>query len=360
MALGFLVIGLVLLVAGAELLVRGASRLATQVGFPPLIIGLTVVAFGTSTPELAVSLRSSLSGQPDLALGNVLGSNVFNILFVLGISAVITPLIVSQQLVRFDVPVMIGISIVMWILGWDDSLSRWDGVILVVLLAIYLGILIGLGRGDELTEEIAPDEGATRLDLNRTALHLVQIGVGIGLLVLGSRGLVQGAVAIAQALGLSELVIGLTVVAIGTSTPEGVTSIVACLRGHPDISVGNMIGSNIFNILAVLGLTSLLAPQGLSIPPEAQGFDIPVIIAVALACLPIFATGHRIARWEGMVFLAYQVLYLVYQVLSESQRQMLPLFHQITAVFVIPLTVVTLAIVLFRWVRGLTRSEGNA
>lgn len=363
MAVGLLVIGLVLVVAGADLLVKGASQLATRLGIPPLMIGLTVVAFGTSTPELAVSLRSSWIGQPELALGNVLGSNVFNILFVLGLSAVITPLIVSRQLVHFDVPVMIGISILVWLLGWDGQLSRWDGGLLLIILGIYLVLLLRLGRGEELMEEVetagseGPDPEAAAQAVPSTLIHGLQIGAGVGLLVLGSRGLVQGAVGIAMALGLSELVIGLTVVAIGTSTPEGVTSIVACLRGQPDLSVGNMIGSNILNLLAVLGLTSLITPEGMVVPLEAQRFDIPVIIAVALACLPIFATGHRIARWEGLVFLAYQVLYLIYQVLSESQKQMLPVFHQITAVFVVPLTILTLVVLIYRWVWVREESE---
>lgn len=354
MAVVLLVIGLALLVYGAELLVKGASQLAVQMAVPPLVIGLTVVAFGTSTPELAVSLSSSLSGQPELALGNVLGSNVFNILFILGLSALITPLVISQQLVRFDVPVMIAISVLMWILSWDDQLSRWDGGLLLGILGVYLGVLLRLGRGEELVEEIPVAEDLTEKSpsgLKSMARHCLYILLGMTLLISGSRLLVMGAVALAAALGLSELVIGLTVVAIGTSTPEGITSIVACLRGYPDLSVGNMIGSNILNILAVLGLTSLVAPDGLSIPLEAQQFDIPVIIVVALACLPIFATGHRIARWEGLVFLAYQVLYLIYQVLSESQRQMLPLFHQITAVFVVPLTILTVVILIYRWIR---------
>jgi cation:H+ antiporter len=339
--------GLGLLVLGAEWLVKGASRLAAALGISPLVIGLTVVAYGTSAPEMAVSVKSALAGQGDLALGNVVGSNVFNVLFILGASAIVAPLAVSSQLVRLDVPVMIGLSILTLLLAGDGSIGRLDGAILFAGAVAYTVFQIRQSRREPaaVRDEYAQEYGPGR---SSTAANLAFVVAGLGLLVLGSRWLVSGAVAFAQSLGVSELVIGLTIVAAGTSLPEVATSILATVRGERDIAVGNVVGSNIFNVLAVLGLSALASPAGLPAPAALVRFDLPVMIAVALACLPIFASGARIARWEGALFLCYYIAYTAYLVLAARQHDALPAFSAVMEAFVLPLTAVTLAVVGWR------------
>ncbi|OHC31832.1 MAG: sodium:calcium antiporter, partial [Pseudomonadales bacterium RIFCSPLOWO2_02_FULL_63_210] len=315
----YLIAGLVLLVAGAEVLVRGAAKLAAQFGIPPLVIGLTVVAFGTSAPETAVSIQAAMNGSGDLAIGNVIGSNIANVLLILGMTALIAPLIVSRQLIRLDVPIMIGASLVVYALAWDGGLSRLDGALLFAGVVAYSGFLIISSLRDK--SAAADDEFAKEFGLHQAPkpyawlINLVLIVAGLVLLVSGSNFLVEGAVSLARALGLSELIIGLTVVAIGTSLPELATSIMAAFRGERDIAVGNIVGSNIFNLLCVLGLASLVSPLAISVSPNALAFDFPVMIAVAVACLPIFFSGYRINRWEGLLFLAYYLAYTLYLVL---------------------------------------------
>ncbi len=344
MTLLLFLLGLVALVVGAEWLVRGSSRLAAALGVSPLVIGLTVVAFGTSSPELAVSVQASWSGQADLALGNVVGSNVFNVLFILGISAVITPLAVAHQLLRLDVPVMIAVSVLTLVLGLDGAIDRTDGILFVAGLLGYLGWLIRTSRREVAAEQAARPPGEEEIAAGRVLFNVVLIVAGLGALVLGSRWLVQGAVAIATALGVSQLVIGLTVVAAGTSLPEVAASIAAAVRGERDIAVGNVVGSNIFNILAVLGLSSLVSPSGVQVSAEALEFDIPVMIAAAVACLPVFYTGGTISRWEGIVFLGYYAAYTAYLILNETRHAGMATFQAAMLWFVIPLTVITLAV----------------
>jgi cation:H+ antiporter len=353
MAIFFFVTGLIFLIVGAEALVRGASRLATVIGISPLVIGLTVVAFGTSSPELAVSVNSALSNQASLAVGNVVGSNIFNVLFILGLSALIVPLVVSQQLVRFDVPIMIAISIVVLIFSLDGNFSRTDGLMLVACLAIYVSFLIYQSRRENaaVKEEYAKEFGTGTSVKSSWAKNIVMVLGGLALLVLGSRWLVNGAVSFAQYLGVSELVIGLTIVAAGTSLPEVVTSVVAAVRGERDIAVGNVVGSNIFNIMGVLGCASIVAPAGIEVAPAVSRFDIPVMIVVAFACLPIFYTGGLISRKEGVLFLGYYAAYTLYLVLAASDHDALPSFSAAMLFFLIPLTMVTLIIVALREMR---------
>ena len=297
------VLGLLLLAAGAEILVRGASRLAAALKISPLVIGLTVVAFGTSAPEMAVSVRSAFSGQAgaDLALGNVVGSNIFNILLILGLSATITPLVVTQQLVRRDVPIMIGVSVLMLLLAFDGSISRWNGLLLFGGIIAYTAFAIIQGRkeGSAVQKEYAQEYADKPKGVVSFVQNVLFILIGLAMLVLGSNWLVDGAITIARAFGVSELVIGLTIVSAGTSLPEVATSVMASIKGERDIAVGNVIGSNLFNILAVLGLAALVAPDGINVASSALRFDIPVMIVVAVACLPIFFTGYSIARWGG-------------------------------------------------------------
>ncbi len=339
--------GLLLLTAGGELLVRGASKLAQAVGISPLVVGLTVVAFGTSSPELAVSVNAALSGNADIAVGNVVGSNIFNILFILGLSAIIVPLVVAQQLIRTEVPIMIGVSILMWILSLGGHLSRWEGIVLFAGILFYTFYLIRASRKErkEIREEYEQEFGASPTRSARAILvQILLIVGGLVLLVLGSGWLVDGAIAMARALGVSELVIGLTIIAAGTSLPEVATSVIAAVRKERDIAVGNVIGSNIFNILCVLGLTSVVSPAGINVSPAALAFDIPVMTAVAVASLPILFTGHQIARWEGFVLLFYYVAYTLYLVLDAAGHDALPMYSMIMLWFVLPLTVLTLAL----------------
>ena len=349
------VAGLVLLVLGAESLVRGASKIASALGVPPLLVGLTVVAYGTSTPEIAVSLKAALAGQADLALGNVVGSNIFNVLFILGLSAMIAPLVVSRQLVWIDVPLMVGASVLMLLMALDGRISRLDGGVLAALIIFYTLFLVRQARKERAAarEAASADGGGDAASppgsaARRWAVNLAYIAAGLGLLVVGARWFVESSMAIARMMGASELVIGLTIVAAGTSMPEVATSIIATVRGERDIAVGNVVGSNIYNILAVLGFAALLSPGGVAVAPAALDFDIPVMLAVAVACLPIFFTGHLIARWEGWLFFGYYVAYTLFLVLASQPHDALPAFSWVMEVFVVPLTAITLIILAVR------------
>lgn len=344
--------GLVLLVGGAEFLVRGASRLAAAIGISPLVIGLTVVAFGTSAPELAVSVMASLQGEADLSLGNVVGSNIFNILFILGISAAITPLVVAQKLVRTDIPIMIAAALIMTGLAWEGLIGRLDGALLFSGLIAYTVFSVREAwkeKSAEVKDEYAREVEGLLPEKQSSPFHdVVYIVIGLVCLVIGSRWLVSGAVDIARLLGASELIIGLTIVAIGTSLPEVATSVLAAVRGERDIAVGNIVGSNIFNILCVLGLAGLVSPDGIHVSTAAMRFDVPVMIAVSIACLPIFFAGYRISRWQGIVLLGYYTTYTTYLILDATGHDALPLFSRLMLTFVIPITVLTFGIVAVR------------
>lgn len=356
-----LLAGLALLAVGGELLVRGASRMAAALGISPLVIGLTVVAFGTSAPEAAVTLQSGLAGRGDLALGNVVGSSIFNVLVVLGISALIVPLVVSQRLVRLEVPLLIGASALALLLGVDESIGRVDGAVLLTGAVAYTVYAVRRSRREDsaVAAEYAREYAPRRRPARLVAEHVILLVAGVGLLVLGARWLVDGAAEVARALGMSELVIGLTIVAVGTSLPEVATSLVAALRRERDIAVGNVVGSNLFNILAVLGLGGLVVPEGVHVAPAALRFDLPVMLAVAVACLPIFFTGHLIARWEGGLFLAYYAAYTAYLVMAAAGHDALPAFSRVMGAFVIPLTFLTLGVlaVRARWGPARPRSD---
>lgn len=342
--------GLTFLILGAEWLVRGASRLAARIGISPLVIGLTVVAFGTSAPEMAVSVQSSLAGQPDIAVGNVVGSNIFNILLILGISAIITPLIVQQQLIWLDVPLMIGVSFLVYFMSLDGAIGRLEAGLLFLGIIIYTAFLIIQSRKEknkeveqEYEQEYAEKDGK-ETGWKPWAINLGLVVAGLGFLVYGSNLLVDSAVSFARWLGLSELIIGLTIVAAGTSMPEVAASITAAIKGERDIAIGNVIGSNIFNLLSVLGLSGLVSPVGLPVSSSAIAFDMPVMLAVAVAILPILFVGHRIARWEGWVFLTYYVAYTAYLILDASQHDALPLFSGVMLWFVVPFTLLTIVV----------------
>jgi len=349
-------LGLATLTLGAEILVRGASRLALTLGISPLVVGLTVVAFGTSAPEMAVSVDAAVNGSGDLAIGNVIGSNIANVLLILGLSALIAPLAVADQVIRQEIPIMIGASVLLVVLAFDGSLSAGEGALLFALVLAYTGFLVVQSRraGQAVRDEFAAEMPAagSRWDAH-WAVQLLLVAVGLGLLVLGADWLVDAAVAVARALGVSDLVIGLTIVAVGTSMPEIATSLVAAWRGERDIAVGNVVGSNVFNILACLGLAGLLADGGIAVSATARNFDLWVMLAVALACLAIAIPGRAIVRWEGAVFVAYYAAYVAYLVLAAQRHESLPAFSGAMLGYVLPLTVIALVI-------GLVRANGAA
>jgi len=345
--------GLAGLVIGASLLVRGASKLALSFGISPLVVGLTIVAFGTSAPEVAVSVGAVLDGKTDLAVGNVVGSNIFNVLFILGISALITPLVVNLQLIRQEVPIMIGASLLLLAMGLDGTLSLWDGGVLFALMLAYTTFLVVQSRRQTAAEQATLSEDVAAAPAGawdaRLPVQLLLIAAGLVALVLGSDALVTASVAFAKQMGVSDLIIGLTIVAAGTSMPEVATSITAAIKGERDIAVGNVVGSSTFNILGCLGIAGLVSGDlGLVMPASLLAFDIWVMLAVALACLPVFMTGREIARWEGGVFLAYYVAYVAYLILASQQHAALATFSTAMLSFVVPLTVVTLVVVIIR------------
>lgn len=347
-AIAFLVIGLVLLVFAADWLVKGAANIASALGISPLVVGLTVVAFGTSAPELAVSVMSAFSGQADLAVGNVIGSNIFNILVILGISALIIPLTVHAQLVRFDVPVMIFLSLLLYPLSMDGGLSRMDGFILVALLMVYLFILIRGARREKdagVLGEFGEEYGKTPDD-SKWLKNIAFVVFGVIGLVGGSELLVRGAVEIAEGFGVSKLIIGLTIISAGTSLPEVATSVMAALKGERDIAVGNVVGSNIFNIVTVLGISSIVSPYGVAVAKAALDFDLLFMIAIALAALPVFFHGYRIGRMSGFFFIAFYVAYVVYLILDAKGHGAFPAYRQVMVFYVAPVTAFVLAILL--------------
>ncbi len=307
-----LVLSIAVLVAGAEILVRGATRLALRIGISPFVVGLTVVGFGTSAPELAASIASARTGHAEIAVGNVIGSNIMNVALVLGLTAMIMPIPVSRTVVQREVGITIAASFVPYAALLDGGLiGRGLGAAMVAGLGLFLGWTFLESRRDpSLPVEVEEPETAPGQGVHRVMMDLLLVAVGIAMLVFGAGMLVDSASAIARALGVSELVIGLTVVAGGTSAPELATSLVAVWRGRSDLGVGNILGSCVFNVLGILGITALVAP--VEVPREVFLFDLPVMILTAVACLPIMFTGHRISRWEGVLltagFLTYTIM----------------------------------------------------
>lgn len=312
------VVGLGILLAGAEALVRSAVGLAARAGISPLVVGLTVVAFATSAPELAVTAVAALEGTGELAFGNVVGSNVFNVLAILGLSSVIAPLIVDRKLVRFDVPVMIGVSVLVGLAGLDGKVGRGEGLLLLGGLAAYLTISVRSERARQHQNPGVRESGEAGSGAGRVhpAWLVIALLCGLGMLVLGSHWLVTGASQIARAAGISERIIGLTLVAAGTSLPELATSVVAAARGQREIAVGNIVGSNLFNLFCVLGAAAVILPVPVS--PAALRLDVPVMVGSAVVCLPFFWTGLRLSRIEGALMLAGFLAYYGWLVVGPS------------------------------------------
>lgn len=302
-----LFIGLILLYFGAEWLIRGSSALALRMGLSPLIIGLTIVGFGTSSPELLVSVRAAMAGSPDIALGNVIGSNICNIALILGLSSLIRPLSINRQLVQLDVPVMIGCSILLIIFLVDAELTRMEGGILFLGILVYVGYSLYTAFREK-TQGAEP-EGEKAAARAIVLFSVLLVIVGLCLLIFGARLFVDGAIDLAESMGVSKAVIGLTIVALGTSLPELATSVVASIKNEGDISAGNIIGSNIFNILCILGVTAIVHPlssQSISI------IDVSVMTGIAVLTYPFLRSKMKLARAEGLAFLVIYVVYTVY------------------------------------------------
>jgi len=304
----FLILGLVALFIGAEGLIRGSSALALKIGITPLVVGLTVVAFGTSTPELVVSLKAALIGNSSISLGNVIGSNIANIALILGVAALIKPLDVHANVIRREIPIMIVLSILLIILLVDGELSFIDGLIFVLGIITYTVVNVLMARKERNAEVEKEFKEGLKTRLGVTISIFMIVG-GLGLMILGANLFVNSSIAIAKAFGISDAIIGLTVVAIGTSLPELITAIVASYKNEADIAIGNVVGSNIFNILGILGITALL------IPLSSAGIsyvDFGVMIFTALILLPLSKTGFRISRLEGGLLLTGYIVYIYY------------------------------------------------
>jgi cation:H+ antiporter len=326
-----LVAGFGLLVGGAEFLIKGAATIATRFGVSAVTVGLTVVAFGTSAPELAVTLNSARSGSDQLGLGNVVGSNIANVLLVLGVGAAIATLAVAQRLLRRDIPIMVGASVAVAALAADGQVSRFDGALLAGALMAYIAWTVRVAQRERVetaqveeaeveareAEAVAAEYEAGIAEIEGAAAQrsigalVAFVAVGLVALVVGSQLLVAAASDIAVAFGVSELVVGLTVVAIGTSLPELATTALAVMRGERDIAVGNVVGSNVFNLLAVLGLSALLS-GGVSVTAAARGFDLPVMCAAAVVMLPLCWRGFAITRGEGVALVMFYGAYVAY------------------------------------------------
>jgi cation:H+ antiporter len=334
---------MLILVVGGELLVRQASRLALGLGVSPLVVGLTVVAYGTSSPELMSSVYGQWIGQGSLAAGNVVGSNIFNVFFILGLSALVAPLAVDTKLLRLEVPIVLVLSALVFGFAFSGTVSRPEAAILLAILIAYT-VWIVRSSGGGAAE--APTQSAD--ESTHWAVSAALIVLALGLVVGGGHLFVTGSVQLARIFGIDETVIGLTIVAAGTSLPELVTSILASLRGQREIAVGNVIGSNFFNITGVLGLSGLVGTEGLAVGDGLVRFDMPIMIATAIICLPVFVSGGRIDRWEGAVFVTYYVGYVVYLILNATDHAATPTFAHAMLWFVVPLTLLTLVVVGFR------------
>ncbi len=345
MVIVLFIAGIILLVFGADLLVRGAASLAASLGVSPLIIGLTIVAIGTSSPEIAVSLQAAFNAQGAIVLGNIIGSNIANIMLILGMAAMFGPLPVDRAILHRDLPVMIGASLLTFLLTLDRTLSRIDGIIMLLCLTAYLWVMWPRNEHhDALHQSHLPQRR-----LRALLLQLAMVVGGLALLIVGARWLVDGAVTFATWFGVSELIIGLTIVAVGTSLPEIATSVIAGLRGERDIAVGNVVGSNVLNLLLVLGTTMVLSPQPIAVPEVTIALDLPVMVGAALICLPIFFTRRIVSRREGSLLLLYYLSYTLYLVLSATGSDELPVYNTIVGLILIPLTVVLLVVRALRW-----------
>lgn len=295
----FLVIGFCMLIKGADFFVEGTSGIARKFGIPQLVIGLTIVAMGTSAPEAAVSITAALKGNADITIGNIVGSNILNVLIILGVTSVITTLAVARSTVQLEIPFMIGISVILLVLGLDNTVNWYDGVILIILFVVYLTYLFRMAKQNQ-EEEAAVNKEITVWKAIAGAV------IGLLLIVFGSDVTVDAATAIAEFCGMSDRFIGLTIVALGTSLPELFTSVTAARKGNADIAIGNIVGSNIFNILFVVGLSALIVPIPFAV---AFRFDTLVAIGAGILLFLCCLKKHKLGRWAGCLMLASYAVY---------------------------------------------------
>ncbi len=305
--------GLAMLYFGAEWLVRGSINIANKFKISQLVIGLTIVAFGTSTPELSVSISSALEGLPDVALGNVVGSNIANIGLILGLSAIITPILVTKSTVRKEIPIMIGVALILIVISIDGNISTIDGILLVIGIVAFTIFSYKSSKKDSNDKSLTTNESQTNnIQVQQSKIipkSIFLVGIGLVLLTFGSFMTVENAVVLAHNFGISERIIGLTLVAVGTSLPELITSVIAARKGHGDLSIGNIIGSNIFNVLAILGISAAIA--GISVS-DAMWFDYSIMIVFSAALLIVMKTGFRINRIEGLVLISGYIAYTLF------------------------------------------------
>lgn len=303
----FVLLALLLLFIGAEGLVRGSASLAVRLGLSPLMAGLTIVAFGTSSPELVVSLEAALSQQGNIAVGNVVGSNSFNIAIILGLTALICPIPISRQIIKLDAPIALGVALLLLLLLFDDSLGRLEGALLLAGIIAYTWMNVALARKQGGAGVSEQSDLSVPSPSRHWGLDLALIVVGLGILIFGSRLLVEHSISLATGLGISDAVIGLTIVAAGTSMPELSTSLVAAIRKQPDIAIGNVVGSNVFNILGILGVASLVSPIS---APGITTTDYLTMVIFSALLIPLLYTGRMLHRLEGVVLLALYGAYL--------------------------------------------------
>lgn len=310
--------GLVVITVGAEILLKGASKIASLLNIRPIVIGLTVVSVGTSLPELAVGLTAIGEGAGDIAVGNIAGTNIVNILFILGLSAAIRPLPLQMKSVKTELYMMIFAGILLFVLSLDGRLNTWDGLLMFILGIIYLIIIVRTSKNErasvqaEFKEEFEPSTKKEKADYKVWSWNLMLLFCGIIATIYGAEKLVDGAVNIAQHFGMSDAVIGLTIIAIGTSAPELATTIVGTIRNERDVAIGNLLGSSIINIFIILGVTSIFTPNGLNISDDILWFDLPLVTLVALVCYPVFRSDQMVSRREGIVFVSLYLAYLSY------------------------------------------------
>ncbi|MBD8023881.1 calcium/sodium antiporter [Microbacterium gallinarum] len=315
-------LGLIALIVGAELVVRYGAKLARRMGIPPIIIGLTVVSIGTSAPELAVGIDAVRSGAGSLAIGNIVGTNMVNLLLILGMSAAIRPIVMHAQTLKLDLPAMAAASVLLFLLSFDRALSVLDGVLLFVAALVYMALLVLFTRRESTRVLAEYEHEYPRQDVHGSrrwaVVEAALLALGIVVIVFGADWLVRGAVELAAAAGVSNALIGLTIVAIGTSAPELATTIVATIRDDRDIAVGNLIGSSIFNLTFILGASLFFAPGQVAVEPSLAYIDMPIMVLVSLLCVPVFLTGRRVTRVEGVLFVVAYAVYLTYLIVART------------------------------------------
>lgn len=310
--------GLIVITVGAEILLKGASKIASLLNIRPIVIGLTVVSVGTSLPELAVGLTAIGEGAGDIAVGNIAGTNIVNILFILGLSAAIRPLPLQMKSIRTELYTMIVAGILLFVLSLDGRLNTWDGLLMFILGIIYLIIIVRTSKNErafvqsEFKEEFEPSTTKEKSDYKVWSWNIMLLFCGIIATIYGAEKLVDGAVSIAQYFGMSDAVIGLTIIAIGTSAPELATTIVGTIRNERDVAIGNLLGSSIINIFIILGITSIFTSNGVNVSDDILWFDLPLVALVALVCYPVFRSDQMVSRREGILFVSLYLAYLSY------------------------------------------------